>query len=331
MKRSLCLEAVGILLLSAALAAGVAPARGLAAEGSFERTLKVTGPVELEVTTGSGHINVSARDTSAVRIHATIRSSSGWHLSNGDAESKVRYLESNPPIEQSGNFIRVGHISDHSLTRNITINYDVEVPRDTRLRSESGSGSLEIEGIRGPVRAATGSGNLKIEDISDELHAESGSGGVEIREVKGHVYASTGSGSIHAAGVGGGFVAKTGSGDIRLEQTSPGDGKVESGSGTVELRGLSGALRVQTGSGSITADGDPRGEWNLETGSGNVTVRLPAGAAFRLDAHTSSGRISTQHTITTQGTMRRGELHGQVGQGGFRMELGTGSGNIQID
>ena len=314
-----------------ALAASLAPQTGLAAEGSFERTLKVTAPVELEISTGSGNINVRAGDASTVRIHGAIRSSSGWHLSGDDAERKVRYLESNPPIEQSGNFIRVGHISDHSLTRNISINYDVIVPRDTRLRSETGSGSLEIEGVRGPVKAATGSGNLKIEDISDELHAETGSGGINIREVKGQVYASTGSGSIHATGVGGSFVAKTGSGDVRLEQTRPGDGKVETGSGTVELRGLSGALRVQTGSGSITADGDPRGNWNLETASGNVTVRLPAEAAFRLDARTSSGSISSQRSITTSGTIRRGELHGQVGQGGSRIELGTASGNIQID
>lgn len=313
------------------LAACLVPQTGLAAEGSFDRTLNVTGPLELDITTGSGHINIRAGETSAVRIHGAIRSSSGWLLSDGDAESKVRYLASNPPIEQSGSFIRIGHITDRSLTRNISISYDVEVPRDTRLHAQTGSGSLEVDGVGGPVKATAGSGNVKIEDISSELHAEAGSGGVDIREVRGEVYASTGSGSIHARGVGGGFVAKTGSGDVRLEQTAPGDGRVDTGSGTVELSGLSGGLRVKTGSGSITADGDPRGDWNLETGSGNVTVRLPAGAAFHLDAHTSSGRISSQHDLTVSGTVRRGELHGQAGQGGYRMELGTGSGNIQID
>ncbi len=51
--------------------ASVLVARG--AEGSFERTVKVTGPVELDVTTGSGNIDVRTGDASSVHVRATIR------------------------------------------------------------------------------------------------------------------------------------------------------------------------------------------------------------------------------------------------------------------
>ncbi|PYV27903.1 MAG: hypothetical protein DMG24_03450 [Acidobacteria bacterium] len=302
-----------------------------AADGSFERTLKVTGPVELDVSTGAGHIDVSPGDSSTVRIRATIRASSRGHFGDDEAERKVRYLESNPPIEQSGNYIHIGHILDRELTRNVSISYELVVPAETQLRSHTGSGSESISGLRGPVKAGTGSGSLRIEDIGDELDAETGSGNVQVRAVKGHLRASTGSGSIRAAAIGGGFVATTGSGDITLEETSPGDGKVETGSGTVELHGVKGELRVTTGSGGIRVDGEPTGEWRLNTGSGPITVRVPSGAAFEVDAHTSSGRISTVHPVTAQGTFGRGELRGRVGQGGFRLELRTGSGNIQIE
>ncbi|PYU97983.1 MAG: hypothetical protein DMG26_19860 [Acidobacteria bacterium] len=89
-----------------------------AAEGSFERTLKVTGPLELDVSTGAGHIDVRTGDSSTVRIRGTIRASSGgWRSSDDDAERKVRYLESNPPIEQSGNYVKIGHAEDRELTR----------------------------------------------------------------------------------------------------------------------------------------------------------------------------------------------------------------------
>src|SRR5437667_12269065 len=112
-------------LLSVATA-GVARA---AAEGSFERTLKVTGPLELDVSTGSGHIDVRTGDSSTVRIRGTIRASSGgWRSSDDDAERKVRYLESNPPIEQSGNYIKIGHAEDRELMRNVSISYDLVVP-----------------------------------------------------------------------------------------------------------------------------------------------------------------------------------------------------------
>ncbi len=317
----------GVVLLASSLL----PFYVDAAEGSFERTLKVSVPVELEVTTGSGHINVTTGDSSTVRVRGTIRSSSGRWFGEGDAESKVRALESNPPIEQSGNFIRIGHIQDRSLIRNISISYDLVVPADTRLRADTGSGNESIEGLRGPVTAKTGSGNLKIEDIGDDLRADTGSGGIEIRSVKGGLHAATGSGPIRATGIAGSFVATTGSGDVRLEQTGAGRGKVETGSGTVELRGVRGELRVISGSGSITAEGEPRGEWKLETGSGNVTVRVPSHTAFEIDAHTSSGRISSEHPITVQGAIGRGELRGRVGQGGFRLELQTSSGNIHIE
>ena len=318
------------VILALLLASIVAvPAHG--AEGSFERTLAVTGPVELDVSTGSGHISVRAGDSSTVHINGTIKAGKSWHLDEAEAERKVRYLESNPPIEQHGNFIRIGRIEDHELAHNISISYDVVVPIETRLRSQTGTGSQSVEGIQGPVKAGTGSGSVKVENIGDEVRAETGSGDVQVDSVKGATHASTGSGSIRASGIGSSFVASTGSGSIKLEQTGPGDGKVETGSGSVELQNVRGALRVRTGSGDITAQGQPSGEWSLHTGSGRILVRLPSGAAFELNAHTSSGHISTGHPITVQGTIGRGELRGKVRGGGPLLELETGSGNIQIE
>lgn len=304
---------------------------GLGAEGSFDRTLAVTGPVELEVATGSGHISVRAGESASVHISGTIKASRSWHSDEAEAERKVRYLESHPPIEQHGNFIRIGHLEDRELARNISISYDVLVPMETRLRSETGSGSQSVAGIHGPVKADTGSGSVKIENIGDDVRAETGSGDLQLDSVKGITHASTGSGSIRASGVGSSFVASTGSGSVRLEQTGPGDGKVETGSGSVELQNVRGALRVRTGSGNITAQGDPTGGWSLHTGSGRILVHLPSGAAFDLHAHTSSGHVSTDHPITVQGTIARGELRGKVRGGGPLLELETGSGNIQIE
>jgi DUF4097 and DUF4098 domain-containing protein YvlB len=283
------------------------------------------------VSTGSGNISVRAGDSSNVHINGTIKAGKSWHLDEAEAERKVRYLESNPPIEQHGNFIRIGRIEDRELARNISISYDVVVPAGTRLRSQTGSGSQLVQGIQGPVKASIGSGSVKVENIGDEVRAETGSGDVQVDSVKGATHASTGSGSIRLTGIGNSFVASTGSGNIKLEQTGAGDGKVETGSGSVELQNVRGALRVRTGSGDITVQGQPSNEWSLHTGSGRILVRLPSGAAFELNAHTNSGHISTAHPITVQGTVGRGELRGKVRGGGPLVELETGSGNIQIE
>ena len=305
------------------------PALLMAAQGSFDRTLQVNGPVDLQITTGSGGIHVRAGGSGSVQVHGTIKANSHW--GGLSPEEKVRQLEANPPIEQEGNTIRIGHIENSELRQNVSISYDVVVPAETRLRAETGSGDLSVDGIQGPLKTQTGSGGIHVAHISGEAHAETGSGDIKLEEVQGNVTASTGSGSIRASGVAGEFTGETGSGDVRLEQSAPGRVKVSTGSGDVVLAGVNGPVRVETGSGGIKAEGQLTGDWRLETGSGGVTVTVPSSAAFDLHAHTDSGKISTNRPITMQGTLSRNDNRGKVGSGGYLLEVKTGSGDIHIE
>lgn len=320
-------------VLTAVLLSALAalPAHGFATEGSFERTLKVTGGVDLDVTTGSGNIDVRTGDSGSVHVRGKIRASNNWHGDSADAEKKVHELETNPPIEQNGNSIRIGHIEDPELRRNISISYELEVPAETRLAANTGSGNETISGISGPLRANTGSGSLKISNIGDELDANSGSGDIEANSIKGHARVHTGSGWIHGSGIAGAIVAGTGSGDIRLEQTAPGDVKVQTGSGTTELTGVSGGLEARSGSGNIYASGNPTGGWTMHSGSGTLKVHFATQVGFDLDAHTSSGQIITDQPITVQGSIGHGRMQGKARGGGVRLNLETGSGNIHIE
>src|SRR3989338_3794861 len=211
---------VGVITLLGA----AAPAWSAAAEGKFERTLQVTGPVELDVTTGSGNITVSPGEPGRVLVRGFIHASRDWLGGGRSPEEKVQAPEANPPLAQTGNVVRIGYIEDRELRRNVSISYELVVPVETRLKSDTGSGSQTIQGIRGPVKAGTGSGDLRLSDIG------------------GDVVADTGSGSIRALGIHGGFTADTGSGDVTLEQTGPGEVKVDTGSGSVEIRGAAGTV-----------------------------------------------------------------------------------------
>ncbi|HTU33517.1 MAG TPA: DUF4097 family beta strand repeat-containing protein [Candidatus Acidoferrum sp.] len=297
-------------------------------EGHFDRTLSVTGPVNLDVQTGSGNIDVHPGASGTVEIHAKIHASS-WHLS-GDVEQRIRQIETNPPIEQDGNTIRIGHTNDQDLYRNISISYDLTVPPQTQLRSASGSGDERIQGINGPADVSSGSGNLQLTNISAEAHVRSGSGDVQLTSINGSVKATTGSGSIHATGIAGGFTGSSGSGDVRVEQTAAGSVEIGTGAGTVELKGANGAVRVQTGSGNIVAQGQPSGDWTLRTGSGDVDVQFPASAGYELSAHSGSGSIHTSAELTTTGTISSRDLHGKVHGGGSLIDVSTSSGSISI-
>jgi DUF4097 and DUF4098 domain-containing protein YvlB len=298
-----------------------------AAEGSFQRALQVSGPVHLELTTGSGNVEVRTGNSSQVEVTGHIRASE-WFGAN--VEEKIKRLEANPPIQQSGNDIRIGHIDDPELRHNISISYQVVVPAETDLRMQSGSGDQRVEGIRGPLEVSSGSGGLKISSISDRVRAETGSGDIDINRVKGNVHAKTGSGSIDASDIAGAFEANSGSGRITLRQTAPGSVRVDTGSGGMELHGVEGSLEAKAGSGTIQAEGSPTGAWTVHTGSGEVNLKLPSNAAFDLDAHTSSGSISIDQPHTVQGSIGRKEVRGRVGGGGVPVEVETGSGDIQI-
>jgi len=298
-----------------------------ASEGSFQRTLQVTGPVNLDLTTGSGSVNIRRGSSSQVEVTGHIKITN-WL--GGDASERVKRIEANPPVQQSGNDIRIGHIDDSELLHNISISYDLVVPAETQLHSHTGSGSQSVEGVRGRVDIESGSGSLKISDIGDTVRAESGSGEIAIDRVKGNVRTKAGSGSIRATDVAGGFEGHTGSGHITLEQTASGSVRADTGSGGMELRGVHGSLDAQAGSGTITAEGNPTGTWSVHSGSGSIHLRLASDAAFDLDAHTSSGSISVSQPVTVQGSLGRKELRGKVHGGGVPVQVETGSGNIEI-
>jgi DUF4097 and DUF4098 domain-containing protein YvlB len=296
-------------------------------EGSFQRTLQVTGPVNLDLNTGSGSVNVRTGSSSEVQVTGHIKTTN-WL--GGSADERVKRIEANPPIQQSGNDIRIGHVGDTELLHNISISYDLVVPAETELRSHTGSGSQSVEGLQKQIEIESGSGSLKISDIGDTVRAETGSGGIEIDRVKGYVRTKAGSGSIRATDIAGGFEGRTGSGHITLEQTASGSVRANTGSGGMELRGVHGSLDARAGSGTITAEGNPTGSWTVDSGSGNIHLKLASEASFDLDAHTSSGSISVSQPVTVQGTMGHKELRGKIHGGGVPVQVETGSGNIEI-
>jgi Uncharacterized conserved protein len=298
------------------------------AQGSFERTLKVSGTVNLSVETGSGSIEIRSGSSDQIHVVGHIRSNGNWF--GPPSEEKIRRIEANPPIQQSGSDVRIGHVEDPELRRNISISFEITVPADARVRSRSGSGSQTIDGTHGTLDVDTGSGDVKVRNIGSTVRANTGSGSIEADHIEGNMRAKTGSGSIRATGIAGGLEAETGSGDIRLEQTASGAVRAETGSGSIELKGVRGSLDAKTGSGGIEADGDPTGAWMVHTGSGEVRLRFPSDAAFDLDAETSSGSVSVNHPITVSGSIGKKEVRGKVRGGGVPVEIRTGSGSVEI-
>jgi hypothetical protein len=322
------LVAAGTLL---AVFAMLGRAEAQQATGSFARTLTVTGPVDLDVSSGSGRIEVRAGQAGRIQIDARITAGDwGFFGSRASAQERVRRIEADPPVEQTGNRVRIGRIDDEELRNHVSISYTLVVPPDTTLVSKTGSGSHLIEGLRGNVTAGSGSGGIRVRDAGGDVRASTGSGSITADTVAGSFSANTGSGAIDGVSVKGAITAKTGSGSIDVSQAGGGAVEASSGSGSIHLTGLRGSLRASTSSGTLSVQGEQTSDWRLSTASGSVTIELAGKPAFALDAHSSSGRIDTQYPVTVSGIIGRRELHGSVNGGGPLLHVRTASGGIRI-
>jgi hypothetical protein len=327
MKRRACL---GACLGVAALAgSGCAlDAHSVSAEGAFSRTLMVSGPVDLEVQTGSGEIRIETGAPGLVQVRGRVRCWSVW--SGLCTDERIRQVEADPPIEQSDNVIRLGARRELWAWDGVSLAFDVTVPPDARVRTRSGSGAQIVGSVRGPVDARAGSGNIRIGPTGGSVRVSTGSGHIELDGSEGSVFARAGSGSIRATAVKGDVEAHSGSGRVSVTQAAEGRTDVTTGSGKIIVSDAHGSVRLRAASGDVAVDGEPAGSWNVSAASGSVTIRLPAGAAFDLDAHSASGRIDSEHPVTLVGSVSRRQLRGQVRGGGPRIDVSTASGAIRI-
>ena len=282
---------MNVRLLVTAVALSVATS-AYAADSHFDRTLSVSSSPNVSVATGSGYIRLKPGSDNQVHISGHVHTSGSWM--NGDADSRVKQIANNPPIVQNGNEITIGERHGGDLYHNISIDYDIILPRASN------------------IAAATGSGDMTIDNVGATLKAQ------------------TGSGSVRANGIQGASTLGSGSGDVELHLAGPGDVRAETGSGTVRLFGVNGALKASTGSGDIEVNGTPSTDWKLSTGSGSINMALGGNAKFNLVADTGSGSVNVAQPISMQGSLNKHHISGTVNGGGATIRANTGSGDISI-
>lgn len=268
-------------------------AAGDAAQGSFDRTLQVSGPLTLQLTNGSGDLHIVPGAEGTVRVVGRIRAGESLIGTLSAAERAAR-LAADPPIRQDDTVIRVGEIEDRALRSNVAIDYEVTVPFQTRVSSRSGSGDQWIGAIEGPVALAAGSGDVTVGPLAAGVTVKVGSGDITIHGAEGEVTISAASGDLRATNVRGRLTAKTASGNVEVE-------------------------------------GHPRDAWTIATASGDVDLRLPANAAFTLDVSTSSGDLSVTHDSVEVRRHSRRSLSATARGGGARITVSTASGSVRVD
>jgi hypothetical protein len=313
------------VLLFTALAAFPLPV--VAAEtATFDRSFTVTAPVRLELSNGSGSVEIKGSSDGTVHVHGKV-TPGGWSIFGGSAKN-VEEVAANPPLEQSGSTIRIGKNS--SWLKNVTIDYQVEVPHDTEIDAGVASGGITIDNVKGPVKASSASGYVHVYRVERDTQVNAASGSIEVSGIGGWLRVSSASGDTKVTDVKGEVKVTAASGSIRIQHPSD---RVDASaaSGTIEVVGANNDLKVHAISGSIQVSGNPGPSrlWELKTISGSVELRVPSNASFLLSAESTSGDIRTSIPVILE-EQNKHSLRAHIGSSAGRVEVHTVSGSVNV-
>jgi lia operon protein LiaG len=242
-----------------------------------------------------------------VRDDGTFGDGSDWRdgrevsiVRSGGLDARATVTLAVPAGRTVAVFIGAGEATVTNVDGNVTVH-----AHDATVTTSRTSGSLTLD---------TGSGEVSVTDAKGTLDVDSGSGGVTVRGLTGDR-----------------LLVDAGSGRFRAESVNVADARLDLGSGGADLVALQApSLRIDAGSGDVSVDlRSTSRTLDVDSGSGTVTLRLPGafGAELDIDAGSGGYRVDFPVMVTRQS---RSHLTGRVGDGGGRVRIDAGSGEVRL-
>src|SRR5215471_10802025 len=245
----------GILL--AVCAASLLPSTASAQRIPFERSFTVKAAAALDVATDRGRIEITAGEPGRIVVTGTVTVRAGLNVP-ADAIAIAQATAANPPVRQDGQTVTLRTPADAAAGRAVTISYQVRVPADTAVHTDSDSGATTIRGVSGPVSIRTQSAAIDVAHVGGGATIDTGSGAVSVDGSAGAVSVTTHSSGFTGRSIGGHLRARTESGAIDATLSGEGDVDVETGSSAIRVGGSRGGISARSRSGRIVLDGAPR-------------------------------------------------------------------------
>src|ERR1035438_3869454 len=196
-----------------------------------------------------------------------------------------------PFFEQNGNRISIRVPVGARDQKTKAPHYRLDVPYPTEVLSRVGSGTQQISGIMGPVRAMTKSGDTRVSYVSQDVAATAENGNLKFDVIGGRIQARVQRGNISCTRAAQGIEAESGHGDIALTAVGPSVAKIKAGSGRMEVSGARSPFVGSTDAGNIHIKAVAHDNWQVSSKSGNIRNELPSNSGFVLDASTVAGVI----------------------------------------
>jgi hypothetical protein len=174
-------------------------------------------------------------------------------------------------------------------------NLCIKLPRAMEVWVAAANGRVDVEGIRGIVRAKSTNGSAKVSDVI---------GDVEI---------NTTNAKVSCSGTCGKLIARSSNGKIEIDQHR-------------------GSVDASTSNGLIRASLDDLGEEGVQlaTSNGRIVLDLPEHVDADVDIRVDNGVIRNDRELYPKGRETNGRVAGRLGLGGKLIKLRTSNGSVSL-
>ena len=291
-----------------------------------------------------GTVSVTAGRGDAVTVGITPKGDDAGKLTFG--EGTVRGRNALRVIYPSDRIVYEG--MGHGSSTELSVREDGTFGGDDESRRHNRGGRVRITGSGSGLEAYAdivisvpegksvnvylGVGDITASNVKGDLRLDTSSGRVDVTGTRGDLSVDTGSGDVKVTGASGSAISiDTGSGEVNGTSIKATSLDVDTGSGDVELSDVTSEdISIDTGSGSVNLTlNTALDHLAVDTGSGSVTIAVPGTLIAQVAIETGSGDITTDFPIQVRKT-GGDELIGTIGSGTGRIDIDTGSGDVQL-
>jgi len=261
-------------------------------------TFETNGHVALLVTVGNGEVAVDGSSENGVEVDLVpLRDNDATR--QAIAEARVEMTDRGEGHEV---VVQLQKKSGFMVGRGAKIGVRIRCPRGSDLSLRTGSADLDATGELGAVDVKTASGDVAVDDAT-QLQSQSASGDLRGNRVRGRVECRTASGDVRIGRCEGPLIAQLVSGDLSVGEASAGVA-VTTVSGDVRFDAAGGGgIRVQSVSGDVHLAITPGERLYIDASSvsGRMTSELDVGES---DVDGQGGPVNELRVRTVSGDLQ---------------------------
>ena len=257
-----------------------------------EETVRVDAPPGgvFRVQNANGRVQISGEDREDIQVtaHKTVRAESIEAAEELLGEIRLAF-------SRSAEGVSLDVAVPRKCKSRGFANLSIQLPRAMRVEVVAVNGRVDVEGIRGAVRARSSNGSAKVIDVI---------GDVEV---------ATSNARVCCTGTCGKLTAR-------------------SSNGRIEIAHHRGALNVSTSNGLIRAELEDLGGGGIQlaTSNGRIVLDLPDEIDADVDIRVDHGTIRNDRSLRHVTRESRGRILGRLGNGGAPIKLRTSNGSISL-